>query len=160
MILDNAIFLGEHNLDAPSAPPVWVARPTPAHRSSLVPWVIAGIVAAGVVLVAAATGLVRGTSATAVSLVAGLICAGAPVLFYRNTKLFVTDQHFGCTNLFGSMKLIPRKYLASVEAGTDYRFQSEDGVTLLSAKPSVWRASQIRQVSSRLGVPFEVSVGR
>jgi hypothetical protein len=86
------------------------------------------------------------------------VSVAAPFLFYRNTKLFVTEEHFGFTNGFGAMKLIPRKLLASVEADRNFRFQSADGVTLLSVRPAVWRASQIRELSSHLCVPFEISV--
>jgi hypothetical protein len=158
--LDNAVFVGVRTLDAPVLPSVSVFRPSPSHGRSLARWLLGGVGLGAVILFGARSGLVPGVIQTAGSAVLGAIALGSAALFYRNTKLFVTEEHFGSTNLFGAMRLIPRKLLSTVEAGRDFRFQSADGVTLLLVKPSVWSTSQIRQLSSRLGVPFEVSVDR
>ena len=158
--MDNAVFVGVRTLDAPVLPSVSVFRPSPSHGRTLFRWLLAGAGLGALVLISAGSGLVPATIHTFGSLALGAIGIGSAVLYYRNTKLFVTEQHFGSTNLFGEMRLIPRQLLSTVEAGRDFRFQSADGITLLVAKPSVWTTSQIRQLSSRLGVPFEVSVDR
>jgi hypothetical protein len=158
--LDNAVFVGVRSLDAPVLPSVSVFRPSPLNGRSLFRWVITGLGLGALLLASAQSGLVPDVIQTAGSYALGGIGIGAAVLFYRNTKLFVTEEHFGSTNLFGTMRLIPRKLLSTIEAGREFKFQSADGVTLLLVRPSVWSTSQIRQLSSRLGVPFEVSVDR
>ena len=156
--MDNAIYLGEHKSDHPPAPSVSVFRPSLTHGRSLVRWGLLGAFALAVVALGSAFEATDGTLQR-VSLFSLLgVCIVAPTLFYRNTKLFVTEEHFGFTNGLGAMKLIPRKLLASVEADRKFRFQSQDGVTLLVVRPAVWQASQIRQLSSELSVPFEISV--
>jgi hypothetical protein len=156
--LNNTIFLGEYNLDQPPVPSVSVFRPSPTHGRSLVRWAFLAAFSAAVVVLGIASEATNGTlqRGSLFSLLG--VCVVAPVLFYRNTKLFVTEEHFGFTNGLGAMKLIPRKLLASVEADRNFRFQSADGVTLLLVRPAVWRASQIRQLSTQLCVPFEISV--
>ena len=156
--MNNAIFLGEFKADEPRVPSVSVFRPSLTYGRALVRWAVLGVFTTVVVVVGFASEATNGTvqRASLFSLLG--VCLLAPVLFYRNTKLFVTEEHFGFTNGFGAMKLIPRKLLASVDAGRNYRFQSADGVTLLLVRPAVWSASQIRQLSARLSVPFEISV--
>lgn len=156
--MDNAIYLGEYKLDQPPVPPVSVFRPSLTHGRSLIRWALLGVFVGAVLLLGIAFEATEGTLQR-VSLFSTLgVNIVAPILFYRNTKLFVTEEHFGFTNGFGAMKLIPRKLLANIEADRNFRFQSADGVTLLLVRPTVWRASQIRQLSAQLSVPFEISV--
>ena len=117
---------------------------------------------AGIALLIAgmALGLLDGVWKYPVFVVVAGVCGVLPYLFYRNTTLFVTDDHFGMTNLFNEVRLIPRELLSSVEAGEDFRFVAADGVVLMIAKPPTWNASQVRQLCSRLDVPFQISIGR
>jgi len=156
--VDNAMYLGDHKSDQQPEPSVSVFRPSLSYGRSLVRWALLVVFAAAVLVLGAVFEANDGTLQR-VSLFSLLgVCLVAPILFYRNTKLFVTDEHFGFTNGLGAMKLIPRSLLASVEADRNFRFQSADGVTLLLVRPAVWRASQIRELSSELSVPFEISV--
>lgn len=85
-------------------------------------------------------------------------CTALVGLFFRKTRLFATQDHFGVTNLFGEMTLVPRRQLACIEAWKGYNFRALDGSSLMFVKPAVWRIAQVRELSAFLQVPFEVAV--
>lgn len=157
--MNDAIFVGSYSdTGTEQAAPVAVFRPCLARPASILRLGIFGLAGVGALILAMDPELASGAVRWAgVALLLG-VCVAGPILFFRKTRLFGTEEHFGVTNLLGEMKLIPRDRLASVEAGEGFRFQATDGTTLMYVKPALWKTSQVRQLTSFLQVPFEVAV--
>lgn len=157
--MNDAIFVGSYSDNGiEQAEAVAVFRPSFTRPGSLLRLSMFGFAGIGAALLAMNSDLASGVVRTLGMVVLLTMSVAGPVLFFRKTRLFGTEEHFGVTNPFGEMKLVPRDRLASVEAGDIFRFQATDGTTLMYVKPALWNISQVRQLTSFLQVPFEVTV--
>lgn len=157
--MNDAVFVGSYSDDG-SEPVAAVAvfRPSVARPAAIFRMILIGALGWGAFVLGMVSGWLSGPARTIAMVSILALCAAVPILFFRKTRLFGTEEHFGITNLLGDMKLVPRDRLASVEAGEGFRFQGIDGTTLMYVKPALWKTSQVRQLTSFLEVPFEVSV--
>ncbi|MGQ0678478.1 MAG: hypothetical protein ACT4OM_02260 [Actinomycetota bacterium] len=157
--MDNSVFAGSYSSDGvPRDARVAVLRPSVARPASAGRLLLATLGVAAVAVAGPQLSMISGGLRLTGTVAMIGLCLALTYLYFRNTKLFATDEHFGVTNLFGEMTLVPRKNLARVEALDGYCFQTAEGATLLLVGSSPWTIEQVRRLTAFLAVPFEVGV--